>query len=531
MNIKIWLGIGMMALITACGQTPQTTTPLTTAVAVKPGIRADTLQSQAAAVTTPTPTLISGNPKCSELIPKQVYGYKPNEGTPNEAVAGTFTDPTTGVTITWSYISGLNTIQWSATYGGQPFNIDAVIVKGSNAANVYVYNPEASSNSGLVTPVNASGNNAAVSHVEFCYDFEVLVSKTAVTSYTRTYNWTIDKSSPTTALTLTPGQSFPVNYAVKVNSTFQDSAWTVTGAVTIKNPDPNNNAVLTGLNDEITPGPVPVTTDCTFPQKLLAGATLTCNYSVALGAATNGVNTATVTTDRINYLVGGGSGTAAVTFGDPTTKVDACITVTDDNGTPANPSDDTVLGTVCEQAEKTFNYAISIRYDTCNATAYSFVNTASFLTNTSNTGSSDNHTVSVAVPCAGGCTLTQGYWKTHSNKGPAPYDDAWKNLSALEEATVFFSSGKTWLGVFQTPPKGNAYFNLAHQYMAARLNVLNGASTTPAVDAALAWATTFFGANTPSTALSASIKNQVLSNASLLDQYNNGLVGPGHCSE
>ena len=29
-------------------------------------------------------------------------------------------------------------------------------------------------------------------------------------------------------------------------------------------------------------------------------------------------------------------------------------------------------------------------------------------------------TVNVNVACSQGCTLTQGYWKTHSRKGPAP---------------------------------------------------------------------------------------------------------------
>ena len=77
---------------------------------------------------------------------------------------------------------------------------------------------------------------------------------------------------------------------------------------------------------------------------------------------------------------------------------------------------------------------------------------------------------------------------------------------------------------------GNAYVNLAHQYMAARLNVLAGASTTPQVDAALAWATTFFSTYTPSSTLTKAVKNQALAYAALLDDYNNGVIGPGHCS-
>jgi hypothetical protein len=80
--------------------------------------------------------------------------------------------------------------------------------------------------------------------------------------------------------------------------------------------------------------------------------------------------------------------------------------------------------------------------------------------------------------------------------------------------------------VFWTPPAGNAYYNLAHQYMAAKLNILNGASTTPAATAAIAGAEALFNAQ--------GIGDTTLNKAertAALDKYNNGLIGPGHCSE
>ena len=140
--------------------------------------------------------------------------------------------------------------------------------------------------------------------------------------------------------------------------------------------------------------------------------------------------------------------------------------------------------------------------------------------------------MNVNVPCAGGCTLTQGYWKTHSDRGPAPYDDAWKNLGPLEEDTLFFKTGKTWYQVFWTPPAGNAFYNLAHQYMAAKLNILNGASAPASVTAAITAAENLFNAQgAGDTTLSASERRTALSLAATLDKYNNGLIGPGHCSE
>ena len=141
---------------------------------------------------------------------------------------------------------------------------------------------------------------------------------------------------------------------------------------------------------------------------------------------------------------------------------------------------------------------------------------------------SDGHLVVVDVPCEGGCTLTPGYWKTHSEYGPAPYDDTW---ALIGEGTAFFSSGKTYYQALWTPPRGNAYYILAHAYIAAKLNLLNDASPTAEVTAAMAWAEAFFTGLSPSPPISGSLRAQALSYASLLDRYNNGDIGPGHCSE
>jgi hypothetical protein len=129
-----------------------------------------------------------------------------------------------------------------------------------------------------------------------------------------------------------------------------------------------------------------------------------------------------------------------------------------------------------------------------------------------------------------GCTLTQGYWKTHSSYGPAPSDPNWSLVGGPDAA--FYFSGKSWHELFWTPPAGgNAYIQLAHQYMAAKLNILSGASTTPAVDAAITWAEAFFNnaANTPSTSYTNAEKQVIRGYASTLGSYNEGLIGPGHC--
>jgi hypothetical protein len=133
----------------------------------------------------------------------------------------------------------------------------------------------------------------------------------------------------------------------------------------------------------------------------------------------------------------------------------------------------------------------------------------------------------------GGCTLTPGYWKTHSEFGPAPYDDTWAQLPN-GASTLFFLSGKTYYQVLWTPPAGNAYYNLSFHYIAAGLNFMNGADPS-AAQAAYDDATTLFNTYTPAQikALKGSnpVRQQFISLAGILGQYNEGYIGPGHCDE
>ena len=137
-----------------------------------------------------------------------------------------------------------------------------------------------------------------------------------------------------------------------------------------------------------------------------------------------------------------------------------------------------------------------------------------------------------------GCTLTQGYWKTHSAQGPAPSDPTWNDILPSGPATPFFSSGTTWLGALQkTPAGGNAYWNLAHQYIAAILNQDNGASVPSQVANTISDAQALLSTYTPTQvgALGGSdpVRAQFISDAALLDTYNNGLYsgGPPHCTD
>jgi hypothetical protein len=373
-----------------------------------------------------------------------------------------------------------------------------------------------------------TGQSASASVTVNCYALDV--TKDASTSYDRQYDWEIVKTGDQTDLTLAEGQTFSVNYEVTVTGGYTDSDWAVEGSISIYNPAPMD-ATINSVSDIITPD-IAATCDCgvSFPYTLAAGETLLCTYSADLPDGSGRTNTATATLQNFSYDAEGEgtpsgtsdfTGSASVTFGDPANVYDECIDVSDDQTG--------FLGTVCDGDEFTFTYSLLVGpYDVCGE--YTYVNTASFVTNDQGATGSSSWTVNIDVPCGGGCTLTPGYWKTHSEFGPAPYDDNWAQLPN-GASTTFYLSGKTYYQVLWTAPQGKAYYILAHAFIAAYLNVLNGSTTTPEVDAAMAWAVSFFSTYTPSSTLSKAVRNQAIAYATTLDNYNNGLIGPGHCSE
>ncbi|MBC7788445.1 MAG: hypothetical protein H7Z74_00755 [Anaerolineae bacterium] len=118
------------------------------------------------------------------------------------------------------------------------------------------------------------------------------------------------------------------------------------------------------------------------------------------------------------------------------------------------------------------------------------------------------------------CTLTQGFWKNHQELWDAAGEKVvWTGQS-------FFNSGKTYAEMYTiNAAGGNSYSKLAHQYIAAKLN-LNGGSD-PTINGAISQAEALFAGHP---AGSFTIKNGTWNSvATALDDYNNGKTGPGHC--
>jgi hypothetical protein len=284
------------------------------------------------------------NPSCADI--GYGFGFK-IEAQGGAAYTGTFTftnangvltggaseDPGNSVTL----VSDGYYLDWTST-----IPLDAVIMKGGPNSNVYIYDPEASSDDDLAPP-NDPGDDA-LSHVEFCFDYELDVSKTAETTFTRTYDWEITKEADAT-YNLFAGDTQDHKYLVSVlKDAGTDSAWAVSGTITIENNTPST-ATITDVSDSLSGVLIDPTVNCgvTFPYDLVAGDTLVCTYSKDLPNGNNRTNTATVTTSG---PILGGEATADVIFGEPTTKVNDSVDVTDTNaafGGPYSVSDDTAF--------------------------------------------------------------------------------------------------------------------------------------------------------------------------------------------
>jgi len=431
-----------------------------------------------------------------------------------------FGEPTTKVN-TEINVTDTNGKSWGPVSGDMSWTYPQEFSCSADPEAYVANNPLISSTPNTATIVETQ-QTADASVTVKCY--APVVEKDALTGYIRTWNWSIDKSADQTEITLSSGQSYAVNYKLLVDAAYTDSDWSVNGAIAVKNPHPTRSMNVS-LSDVVAPDIV-ATLECGGTLTIPAGETAICTYKASLPNADQRLNTVTVKLNELEFKA-----TADVIFGTPTAEVDECIQVFDSNLDP------TLLGEVCAtKAPATFSYSNYVgpylAPDQCGD--HNVINTASFKTNDQDLIGKDSWTVLVHVPCETGCTLTQGYWKTHSDKGPAPFDETWAQLPDTSN-TVFFYSSQSYYEVMQTPPKGgNAYYILAPQYIAAELNMMHGADPTDALEAFNAAKALFDNPkNTPEAVkkLKNNDRDVWIKLATTLDAYNNGLIGPGHCDE
>ena len=196
----------------------------------------------------------------------------------------------------------------------------AALVSGSNTATVTI---------GALTAQTVN-----------CYNKDLTITKTATTSFIRTYNWTIEKSADLDQINTADSATF--NYTVKVTKDAgADSAWVVSGKITVSNP---NAFAVSGVTvtDATTGGDCKVTggTNLTVPANGSKSVDYSCTFQTKPSYNFNLTNKATVTWNKTTYDTPNGSACVSVTykFTAPTTLVNDSIHVTDTNSAaPGQP--------------------------------------------------------------------------------------------------------------------------------------------------------------------------------------------------
>jgi len=118
------------------------------------------------------------------------------------------------------------------------------------------------------------------------------------------------------------------------------------------------------------------------------------------------------------------------------------------------------------------------------------------------------------------CTYTWGYWKNHEEMWP---------VFALMLGSVSYTSAEL-MSIFGEPVAGNGLISLAHQLIAAKLDIAAGANPSAAA-ATIAAADAQIGSLVIPPLGSGYIHPSLTSSKTqTLDDFNNGVIGPGHCA-
>ncbi len=371
--------------------------------------------------------------------------------------------------------------------------------------------------------------------------------KTAEGYWIRDYAWSIGKQADVDSLTIPRGESRTVTFTIEATRGEPSETYGVRGEICVTNGGEQATANLT-IVDVVQyklPGPgqfqdlFEATVDTSAKPVLAPKESYCYPYDVQFRPVSGASyrNEARVTiTNHSGHLGKPFGPEPKEDFSLPSmpTERDATATLTDTLDCPA--------GFTCTPGaagpwpltdSHTVSIAVTVTNDSACDTTATLANTATLTEDDSETEHTDSAEVTLVAPrCVTepggeleGCTLTQGYWKTHPGAWPKDY----------KPTDDFYSSGKKWIDVLWTAPsRGNAYYILAHQYIAAKLNLAaSGDPTAPAeVQEALTWAEGFFTSKDPNARLPSDERAQALAYAATLDRFNKGeFDGWPHCDD
>jgi hypothetical protein len=127
------------------------------------------------------------------------------------------------------------------------------------------------------------------------------------------------------------------------------------------------------------------------------------------------------------------------------------------------------------------------------------------------------------LPCNPGqnCTYTQGYWKNHP--------DIWPVQSLMLGAVSYNES--QLLQILNRPAQGNGLVTLAHQLIAAKLNIASGADPSAVQQIVIDADNMIGGLIVPPIGNGYLSPGQTGNLTDTLTEYNEGTIGPGHCED
>jgi hypothetical protein len=239
-------------------------------------------------------------------------------------------------------------------------------------------------------------------------------------------------------------------------------------------------------------------------------------------ARANVLDTASVTPTCTNYevCITGHNGNT------PPLSAGFSFTITPNSGTSIGPITGTVPSssiTIGPAPDLDFNGCVTNPYPSGPLTgslSFTISGTATLFANgvTENTVSISS-TGSLTCPVPNQCPLTQGFWKNHP--------DAWP-VSMLMLGTVTYTEAQL-LTILETPPAGDASLILAHQLIAAKLNIANGSNPSP-ISATISDADGDIGSSTipANVAASSALGTDMTNDANTLDSFNSS--NPSSCT-
>jgi hypothetical protein len=356
-----------------------------------------------------------------------------------------------------------------------------------------------------------------------------ITSYTATGHWTQTFPWTIEKSASPDTLTLDNGQSGSSTWTISVTKlSGVDDIW-VGGQVCVSNGGTGSTEGLlitddVYYQDSAVPGGFVFLTsggvDLGADTSIAAGATTCYDYEVHW-------STPLVSQSPTGHIEYKNTINVSISNAPAPAGTTGPKTYSTSNSSWSIPATPTLINNEIDVTDTNghsyhFSASGSVSYDqtfACPQDAGTHTNTATI----TQTGQPDDATVTVTCNVAAGCTYSMGYyWQQHQ--------ESIDPLLPISLGSLEVTTRAQAVAILGIPDASNGIDKLYAQLLTAKLNINNGADDS-AVASVISAADSFLSTHTSAdwNTLSSAEHDAVLSWMGTLDDYNNGVIGPGHC--